>query len=175
MLAIALEDDLWDTVMVRYGILNFTAEEEVFPQAIERQAGVLSMASVRHNLVTQAGLEAVVRAAKSEGVIGQNAIEDTNHAERLSPDETIFSDERAQIRIDLGLILTSEGRYGEARPFLEDGIREMRTHLVDNPTAGAGDTVFGIRRIMVARAFCALGRHEEARENYSAAATHGCS
>ena len=78
MLAEALKDDVWDTIMVRYGILNFTAEETVFPQALKNQTGVLTMASVRHNLVTQAQLEAVLRAAKADGLVDQDAVPDVD-------------------------------------------------------------------------------------------------
>ncbi|MBM3189250.1 MAG: aldo/keto reductase [Chloroflexi bacterium] len=50
MLTMALEDDLWDAIMVKYGILNQTAEATVLPMARARDVGVFVMASVRTSL-----------------------------------------------------------------------------------------------------------------------------
>jgi len=50
MLARALEDDLFETIMVKYGILNQAAAERVLPLAEEKGVGVLVMASVRTSL-----------------------------------------------------------------------------------------------------------------------------
>jgi len=52
MLAQALQDDLFETIMVKYGILNQAAARRVFPLAQEHQVGVLIMASVRTSLRT---------------------------------------------------------------------------------------------------------------------------
>jgi aryl-alcohol dehydrogenase-like predicted oxidoreductase len=70
----AMNDDIWDSIMVRYGILNFTAEAPLFEQAIEKQVGVFAMASVRHNLVTRKALEAAIGAAKTDGMIAADAL-----------------------------------------------------------------------------------------------------
>jgi aryl-alcohol dehydrogenase-like predicted oxidoreductase len=50
MLPLALEEDLFDTLMIKYGILNQSAEERVFPMVLEHNVGVLVMASVRTSL-----------------------------------------------------------------------------------------------------------------------------
>jgi L-galactose dehydrogenase len=52
MLAVALEDDLFDVTMVKYGILNQSAANSVLPLALRRNVGVLIMASVRTSLRT---------------------------------------------------------------------------------------------------------------------------
>ncbi len=50
MLVRALNDDLFDTFMVKYGILNQVAEGEVLPLAEAHNVGVFVMASVRLSL-----------------------------------------------------------------------------------------------------------------------------
>ena len=52
MLVVALEEDLFDTFMIHYGILNQIAEEDVFPKALERNVGVFVMGPVRQSLRT---------------------------------------------------------------------------------------------------------------------------
>lgn len=52
MLEMALKDDLFDTFMIRYGILNQLAERRIFPMALERKVGVFVMGPVRMSLRT---------------------------------------------------------------------------------------------------------------------------
>lgn len=52
MLEMALEDDLFDTIMVHYSILNQQAERKVFPMATKRNVGVFVMGPVRMSLRT---------------------------------------------------------------------------------------------------------------------------
>jgi len=78
MLIEALKSDVWDTIMVRHGILNFTAEDSVYPMALKTQTGVLSMASIRVRLATQAALEEVVRSAKAGGLIANDELGDSD-------------------------------------------------------------------------------------------------
>jgi L-galactose dehydrogenase len=47
MLRMALEDDIFDTIMVAYGPMNRTAEVTILPTAGEKEVGVLCVASVR--------------------------------------------------------------------------------------------------------------------------------
>lgn len=52
MLETALQEDLFDTFMVHYGILNQLAEGKVYPMALERNVGVFVMGPVRMSLRT---------------------------------------------------------------------------------------------------------------------------
>jgi aryl-alcohol dehydrogenase-like predicted oxidoreductase len=50
MLQRALQDDVWDVMMVGFNPLNQSARETVFPQTIEKNVGVLIMFAVRRAL-----------------------------------------------------------------------------------------------------------------------------
>lgn len=50
MLPMAMADDLFDTVMIKHGILNQAGFRSALPMAAERNVGVLVMASVRRSL-----------------------------------------------------------------------------------------------------------------------------
>ena len=52
MLVTALEEDIFDTFMIHYGLLNQLAEARVFPMAQERNVGVFVMGPVRMSLRT---------------------------------------------------------------------------------------------------------------------------
>jgi aryl-alcohol dehydrogenase-like predicted oxidoreductase len=76
MLELALADDLWDTIMVKYGIMNLSAEWQVLPLARERNVGVLNMSPVRVKLTRLGELERVIARWKSAGLIAQDALPD---------------------------------------------------------------------------------------------------
>lgn len=50
MLQRALQDDIWDVVMVGFNMLNQCARDRVFPKAMEKGTGILVMFAVRHAL-----------------------------------------------------------------------------------------------------------------------------
>ncbi len=69
MLHMALEDDLFDTIMVKYGILNQSAAKRTLPEARRRNVGVLVMAAVRTSLRTPAEAVARLKEIRGEGVV----------------------------------------------------------------------------------------------------------
>jgi L-galactose dehydrogenase len=74
MLSTALREDLFDTVMLKYGILNQAAAREVLPMAQESNVGVLNMASIRVKLSDPAQLEALIAEWKAAGKIPTDAL-----------------------------------------------------------------------------------------------------
>jgi len=58
MLDAALDDDIFDVIMVGYNILNPSAAKTVFPKAVDRNVGVLNMFAVRHALANPAQMKA---------------------------------------------------------------------------------------------------------------------
>jgi L-galactose dehydrogenase len=74
MLRSALSEDLFDTIMLKYGILNQTAERQVLPMAAERNVGVINMAAVRVKLSDPDQLEALVADWKASGKIPTDAL-----------------------------------------------------------------------------------------------------
>lgn len=66
-LRLALEDDLFDTLLVGYNLLTPGPEDDVFPLAQRRDAGVMVMCAVRRKIARQADLEALVQDLKRRG------------------------------------------------------------------------------------------------------------
>jgi len=69
MLELALADDLWDTIMVKYGILNLSAEWQVLPLARKRNVGVINMSPVRVKLTRPDELRKVICRWKETGLL----------------------------------------------------------------------------------------------------------
>ena len=68
--------DLWDVVMLKYGILNQWAAREILPLALRHDVGILNMAAVRIRLPDPALLAETVADWKSRGIIGRDALPD---------------------------------------------------------------------------------------------------
>ena len=76
MLRMALEDDIWATIMVKYGILNMSAADHVLPAAAERNIGVFNMSPVRVKLTRPEELEKIVARWKAAGWIDEGELKD---------------------------------------------------------------------------------------------------
>lgn len=74
MAARALQDDLWDVLGIKYGILNQVAEREILPTAAARGVGVLNMSAVRVKLVQPDQLEALIADWKTRGLVEADAL-----------------------------------------------------------------------------------------------------
>jgi L-galactose dehydrogenase len=78
MLQRALTEDVFDTVMVGYNLLNQSAERTVFPLCREKNVGVLIMIAVRKALSVLERLREVVADLKARGQIPADALPDDN-------------------------------------------------------------------------------------------------
>ena len=76
MLQMALTDDLWDVLMVGFNLLNQTAREKVFAQAIEQNVGIQIMFAVRKALSHPDNVRAFVADLVQKGQIEPTDIDD---------------------------------------------------------------------------------------------------
>lgn len=70
----AAVDGLWDTVMLKYGILNQAAARTVLPLCRQHGLGVLNMAPVRTKLTRPAELATLMRDWKARGLIPDDSL-----------------------------------------------------------------------------------------------------
>ena len=77
-LALKTHPDLWDTIMLKYGILNQYAAGEVLPLAMQRGVGVIDMAAVRIKLPSPDLLEELIADWKARGQIPAGSLSARN-------------------------------------------------------------------------------------------------
>lgn len=78
LMALTENPDLWDTIMIKYGILNQCAADKIFPLAVEHDIGVLNMAAVRIKLPQPNQLQALVADWKEQGLIPSDSLPDND-------------------------------------------------------------------------------------------------
>ena len=76
VVALRSHPELWDTIMLKYGILNQVAAAEVLPLALEHGVGIINMAAVRIKLPDPALLEELVREWKQKGWVPADGLPD---------------------------------------------------------------------------------------------------
>ena len=76
--ALRTHPHLWDTVMLKYGILNQYAAKEALPLAQENNVGIINMAVIREKLPKPKLLGDQIKAWKREGLISHDALDDSN-------------------------------------------------------------------------------------------------
>ena len=76
LLALERDPDLFDVVMLKYGILNQHAAVRMLPLAVEHDIGVMNMAVIREKLPDPALLEQLVRDWKAAGHVPDDALPD---------------------------------------------------------------------------------------------------
>ncbi|MFD1676499.1 aldo/keto reductase [Alicyclobacillus fodiniaquatilis] len=75
MLRRAVQDDIWDVVMVGFNILNQSAREIVLQPCIEKNIAVLDMFAVRRALTRSDILAEFARDMMNQGLLPENAVD----------------------------------------------------------------------------------------------------
>ena len=78
MLQRALEDDIWDVMMVGFNILNQSARDLVFPKTIEKNIGILIMFAVRLALSRPKRLKEVMNSLIEKRQLDSNDFDEKN-------------------------------------------------------------------------------------------------
>ena len=86
VLALKTHPEIWDTVMLKYGILNQFAAKEALPIAIEHNLGVINMAVIREKLPDPELLEDQIKLWKRNGTISPNSVPDESPLDWLLHD-----------------------------------------------------------------------------------------
>ena len=76
--ALELHNNLWDVIMVKYGILNQYASKKILPLALRHNVGVINMAAIRVKLHNPELLVNLVEQWKKLGYIAENSLSQTN-------------------------------------------------------------------------------------------------
>ena len=76
--AVAEDNPRWDTIMLKYGILNQSASRHVLPAAKRHDVGVMNMASVRVKLTREDQLHELMGEWKTRGLIASDAVPDAD-------------------------------------------------------------------------------------------------
>ncbi len=81
------DPELWDVIMLKYGILNQWASREALPLAQETGTGVMNMAAVRIKLPDPEKLEALIADWKQRELIDRDKVPDKRPLDWLIHDE----------------------------------------------------------------------------------------
>ena len=119
MLAKALSDGVWKTIMVGYNVMNPTAEQEIIPRAHEAGVGVIGMVAVRKGLSDPAYLRERVQMGKAEGVIAADSLPDEDPLGWLVTGDVASLPEAGYRFVSanpaVGTVLTGTGRVAHLR------------------------------------------------------------
>ncbi len=88
---IALKEnpDIWDTIMLKYGILNQAAAQETLPLAIKNNVGIMNMAAVRVKLPDPTLLQELIIEWAQQGYIKPDSLPVENPLNWLVHDDVI--------------------------------------------------------------------------------------
>ena len=86
-LAVKNNPELFDVIMLKYGILNQYAATTIMPLAIKHNIGIMNMAVIREKLPNKDLLEQLIKKWKNEGLISKDSLEDKNPLDWLVKDD----------------------------------------------------------------------------------------
>ena len=123
-LALKTDPELWDAIMLKYGILNQYAAKEVLPLAVKHGTGILNMAAVRINLPAPDRLEALIADWKNRGLIPADGLPEKDPLGWLVHDE-------------VNSVVTAGYKFGADHPAVSTVLSGTAspTHLAQNAAA----------------------------------------
>jgi aryl-alcohol dehydrogenase-like predicted oxidoreductase len=86
-LAVKNNPELFDVIMLKYGILNQYAATTIMPLAIKNNIGIMNMAVIREKLPNKILLEQLISKWKNQGLISKASLEDKNPLDWLVKDD----------------------------------------------------------------------------------------
>ena len=127
--------DLWDVIMLKYGILNQHAAKEMLPLALEHNIGILNMAAVRIKLPNPKLLEETIADWKSRGLIPRDALPDKGPLDWLVHD-------------DVESVIAAAYKFAADHPAISSVITgtsnvahlESNVHAIQNPALDPADS-----------------------------------
>ena len=150
MLEAALEDDLFDVIMVGYNLMNMTAARTVFPKAAQNNTGVLCMFAVRHALADLKQMKADIQKILDHGQGGPGLEANDNALDFLmAPDPdgvpVASSIMEAAYRFcahndGIHVVLTGTGSAAH----LEDNLRSLEAEALPQHVLDKIDQLFGM-------------------------------
>lgn len=150
MLQQALADDLWDVFMVGFNILNQTAREKVFAQAMAQNVGIQIMFAVRKALSHPDHLRDFVADLIKKGQLDATDLDDFPDflmAEAQSLPDAAYRFCRDEPGVHVVLSGTGNADHLDAnlasfaRPPLTDAVREKLVHIFRNVDSTTGQSV----------------------------------
>lgn len=88
-MALKENPDIWDTIMLKYGILNQAAAQETLPLAIKNNVGIMNMAAVRVKLPDPTLLQELIIEWAQQGYIEPDSLPVENPLNWLVHDDVI--------------------------------------------------------------------------------------
>lgn len=151
MLDQALEDGIWDVMMVGFNMLNPSARRRVLPRTRQRDIGMLNMFAVRRALSRPDALAALVRSLAEAGLVETAGLDDAAPLDFLTAPGVARSLPEAAYRFcvhepGINLVLTGTGKVAH----LKENVAAINGPPLPGPVRarlaalfGAVDTVSG--------------------------------
>lgn len=120
MLSRALDDDIWDVVMVGFNLLNQSARERVLARTRQKNIGTLCMFAVRRALSRPEALHEVMQKLVAEGLVDAQAFDAADPLEFLCSEGGAKSLTEAAYRFcrwepGIDVVLSGTGRVAHLR------------------------------------------------------------
>ena len=137
------DPSLWDTVMLKYGILNQWAAKEILPLALEHDVGVVNMAAARIRLPNPDKLEETISEWKQHGYIETDALPVKNPLGWLVQDgvESVVAAGYKFAADHPGIATVLTGTSGIEH--LEENVRAIENPALDSDTTRRLVELFG--------------------------------